>query len=535
MDGMVVAAQPLAVEEGVKVLKRGGNAVDAAVTTAFTQTVVDFLNCGIGGMGVMHFYLAETGERKLINFWGKAPLAARPDMFDFESEAIGGLYWVKDKVNQMGYKAVATPGTLAGLYEALSRYGTMDWSEVMQPAIRYARQGVPITAYQENVYRRKPREGDVDLLTKLLAIPAAAAIYLKDDKFYQEGDLLKQEDMARTYERIAEAGPEVFYRGEIAKAIAGDFGSNGGLITEQDLDGYRAEITDPVSGTYRGYQVASNTPPGSGAVLIEMLNILEAYNLGALGPDNPQYLHLVAEAMRLGFEDQARYLGDYKFTDVPIEMLISKEYAAERRKEIGGDGGSLNVASGDASTTHLSVMDGRGNVVSMTHTLGGHSSGVLTPGLGFLYNNFMHRFYPVPGYPNSIAPGKSRNSGICPIIVFKDGKPFLAVGAAGGFGIITGNLQTILNVIDHGMTIVEAVYAPRIHAETRMVQVSARIPSYVCAGLERKGHEVKRSLDSYVRFSGNVHAILMDWEKDRAYGGADPRQPGVALSTRHYL
>jgi gamma-glutamyltranspeptidase/glutathione hydrolase len=235
--------------------------------------------------------------------------------------------------------------------------------------------------------------------------------------------------------------------------------------------------------------------------------------------------------MRLSFEDLATYLGDPKFTDVPVDMLVSKEYAAERRKDIGGQEKSPSLSSDDISTTHLSVMDERGNVVSMTHTLGGHSSGVVTPGLGFLFNNFMHRFYPVPGYPNSVAPGKSRNTGLCPTIVFKDGKPFLVVGAAGGFGIITGNLQTILNVIDHGMTIVEAVYAPRIHAESKMVQVSARIPSYVCAELEGKGHEVKRSLDSYVRFSGNVHAILIDWETDRAYGGADPRQAGVALFT----
>jgi gamma-glutamyltranspeptidase/glutathione hydrolase len=431
----------------------------------------------------------------------------------------------------MGYQAVATPGTLAGLHEALTRYGTMNWSEVMQPAIRYAWEGVPITAYQENVFKQKPREGDVDLLTKLSASPAAAAIYLQDGRFYQEGDLLKQEDMARTYERIAEAGADVFYRGEIARAIAEDFKINGGLITEQDLDEYKAEVTNPTFSNYRGYQVASNTPPGSGPILIEMLNVLEEYDLGALGPDSPPCLHLVAEAMRLSFEDLATYLGDPKFADVPVDMLISKEYAAERRKEIDGNEKSSSVSSDDVSTTHLSVMDERGNVVSMTHTLGGHSSGVVTPGLGFLYNNFMHRFYPVPGYPNSVAPGKSRNTGLSPTIVFKDGKPFLVVGAAGGFGIITGNLQTILNVIDHGMTIVEAVYAPRIHAESKMVQVSARIPSYVCAELERKGHEVKRSLDSYVRFSGNVHAILIEWETDRAYGGADPRQAGVALST----
>jgi gamma-glutamyltranspeptidase/glutathione hydrolase len=531
VNGLVVAAQPQAVEEGVKVLKRGGNAVDAAVATAFTQTAVDPYNSSIAGLGVMHLYLAETGEEKIVNFWDKAPLASKADMFEFESETIGGLYWVKDMANQMGHQAVAVPGTLAGLCEALSRYGTMSLRQVMQPAIRYAREGVPITAYQATAYRRKPREGDVDMLTKLSATPAAAAIHLKNGQLLEEGDILVQEDMARTYERIAEAGPDIFYRGEIARTIAEDFAAHGGLITEQDLAEYKVEITDPIFGTYRGYQVASNIPPGSGMVLIEMLNILEAYDLKALGPDSAQCLHLVAEAMRLSFDDRAKYLGDPKFVDIPVDMLTAKDYAAERRKEIGGPPGGAVGVPDCASTTHLSVMDPQGNVVSMTHTNGGGSSGVVTSGLGFLYNNFMHRFYPVPGHPNSIAPGKSRNSSLTPTILFKDGKPTMAIGASGGFGIITGILQTILNVIDHGMTIIEAVYVPRIHAESKMVQVSARIPTYICEELERKGHEVRRSLDSYVRFSGNVNALVADWEKDRAYGGADPRQTGMTLST----
>lgn len=531
MNGVVVAAQPLAVEEGVKVLKKGGNAIDAAVVTAFTQTAVDPYNSSIAGLGAMHFYLSETGEEKIVNFWDKAPLAARPDMFEFESETIGGLYWVKDLANQMGYKAVAVPGTLAGLCEALDRYGTLSLSEIMQPAIRYAREGVPITLYQAAAYGRKPREGDVDMLTKLSATPAAAAIHLKNGQYFEEGDLLVQEDMARTYERIAAAGPDIFYRGEIAKTIAADFRAHGGLITEQDLDEYKVEITDPIFGTYRGYEVASNIPPGSGMVVIEMLNILEAYDLGALGPDNPQTLHLVAEAMRLAFEDRAKYLGDPKFVDIPVDMLTSKDYAAERRKEIGKEATGGDQLSDFSTTTHLCTMDSQGNVVSMTHTNGGWSSGVVTHGLGFLYNNFMHRFYPVPGHPNSIAPGKSRNSSLSPTLIFKEGKPYMAVGASGGFGIITGIVQTILNVIDHGMTIIEAVYAPRIHAESKMVQVSARIPMYVCEALERKGHEVRRSLDSYVRFSGNVNAILVDWDKDQVKGGADPRQPGMSLYT----
>jgi len=533
MRGMVVAPQPIAVEEGAKVLKEGGNAIDAAVTMAFVQGVVTPQSGGIGGFGQFHIYMSQTGERVVFDFHGRAGSRARAEMWADRvvAESYDGYgYILRGHVNDIGYKSVTVPGTVLGLYECLTRYGTWSWERVIRPAIRWAGDGFPVPPRLATSWQGKSRPGHASPIWRLTATPAAREIYTRDGEPYREGEILVQRDMARTLERIAAEGPKAFYRGEMAELIAADFEERGGLITAENLAQYRVRIGPPISTSYRGYEVASIAPPGGGATLIEMLNILEGYDLASLGHNSPDYIYLVSQAMKAAYTDRANLMGDPDFVEVPTESLISKERAAAWRERI--DCGEkievprLRTKEGP-STTHLSAMDRWGNAAALTHSLGS-SSGVVTEGLGFMFNNCMNAFHPLPGHPNSIAPGKSRVTGMSPTIIYKGGRPFMVIGAPGGVRIITGNLQTILNVLDHGMTAQEAVSAPRFDCQ-EVLEVEARIPSYICAELERQGEKVVRSLASYGSFA-SVHAILVDPDTGELSGGADPRGEGMALS-----
>jgi len=534
MNGMIVAPQPLAVEEGIKVLRRGGNAMDAAVTTAFVQGVVDPQMCGIGGFGTMQVHMPRIGEETMIDFHAKAPYLVTPDMW---KDLVIGLakdgfgYILKGNVNDVGYLSIAVPGTVLGLHEGLTRYGTLSWKEVIQPAIRYAREGFPVTLSLRNWWLSRTDTGRVEFRKRIQTTPASARIYTKGaGELYEEGELLVSEEMARSLERIAEEGPEVFYHGEIARAISQDMEQNGGLIREKDLQDYRATSTEPLRTTYRGYTVATNPPPGGGITLIQILNILEGYDLSKLGVNTARYIDLVSKVMRIAFADRDKWVGDPAFVQVPVEKLISKEYADECRKKIQNvkNTPSPQKPTSDAShTTHVSVLDKDGNAVALTHSLG-MSSGVVTPGLGFTYNNAMIAFDPMPGGANSLAPGKRRVTGMSPTFVFKGREPFLILGALGGARIITGILQAILNVIDHKMSIVEAIVSPRFDCQRGPITLEARIPYYVCEELEKMGNQVERTVRSYGNVA-RVHGILVDKSRGLLQGGADPAGDGVAL------
>lgn len=534
-NGVVVAPQPQAVEEGAKILQQGGNAFDAAVATALMQTVVDPQMCNIAGFGVANCYVPGSNEHRLINFYDRAPKKARPDMFTAiqTDEVLGDYFPVKDNANQVGYASVGTPGTLAGLYEVHHRYGRLPWRDVLAPAIFHARNGIRVLSDVAASWHQPSTAGNVGHLEKLTATDACAAIYTKNGALLDAGDLLVNEDYAHTLERIAEEGPDVFYRGEIAQAIDEDFRKHGGYLTAEDLADYRVRVTEPVWSDYRGYKVASTPPPGGGVIVIKILNILEGFDLGSLPTHSEEYVHLVASAMRIAFSDRAEYWGDPEFLDIPVAELISKEHAAQRRELIrttAPQANSIASGSGSSDTTHLSVIDRDGNIAAITHTLG-VSSGVVVPGLGFMLNNAMHKFDPRPGRPNSIAPGKSRASALSATVVFDlQRRPFLALGAPGAFGIITGTTQTILNAIDRGDSALEAVSRPRLHCEGPTVQLEARFPTWIDAGLEARGHKVKRSVKSYDRFSGRVHAARVDYDSGRVDGGADPRAGGMALT-----
>ncbi|VEB63935.1 Gamma-glutamyltranspeptidase precursor [Providencia rustigianii] len=466
--GMVVSSQHLASQVGADILKAGGNAVDAAVAVGYAQAVVNPCCGNIGGGGFMTLHLAD-GKDIFINFRETAPKAASADMY---LDKNGQL--IKD-ASLYGYLASGVPGTVKGLDYALEKYGTMDRQQVMKPAIKLARDGFILTRADTDVLDTTTERFRQD--------PEVARIFLKPDgSAYQPGDRLVQTDLANTLEKIANNGPVAFYEGEIPKIVEEASKKNGGILTAQDFAHYTITDTTPVSCTYRGYKFISAPPPSSGGVTIcETLNILEGYDLKEMGFNSAEYIHTLTEAMRHAYMDRNTFLGDPAFVNNPTDKLLSKQYAADLRKEIVPNKAtpSTQVQPGmgpheKPETTHYSVVDDKGNAVSTTYTINGRfGSVVIPPGTGFFLNDEMDDFTTkvgeknmyglVQGERNSIAPGKRPLSSMSPTIVTKDGKVFLVLGSPGGSRIISITLQTALNIIDHGMPPQEAVNAPRIH------------------------------------------------------------------------
>ena len=539
--GMVCAPQPEAVEAGALALKRGGNAVDAAIACALVQTVVDPQMCGIAGFGSLQLYLPGAGVHGCIDFHGRAPAAARPEMWAdlVEWEAEDGFgFKLRGRVNDLGYQAVTTPGSLGAFHQALTRHGTLDWKQVLEPAIALAEEGFMIRPHVHDYWTRAEKFGLADPIERLRLTPSGRRIYFDQaGELRALGSILKNPDMARMLRRIAD-GIEVFYQGEIAEQMAADMARNGGLLTVEDIRNTRPEDTEPLWGEYRGYRIASNPPPGGGVMVIEMLQMLEHFDLKALGHNSPDYIRIVSEVMKRATVDKDRHVGDPRFVEVPLERLLSRDHAAGqaaaiRRGEIarvprlGADSESPAIESPaieSKNTTQVSAVDEHGNLVSMTHSLG-MPSGAITEGLGFMYNGCMSVFDPRPGRTGSIAPGKARFTAMAPTIVFEGATPCLVLGAPGGTFITMGILQTILNVIDFGMTAGEAVAAPRFCTTSEVIDVVNRIPRFVTDELEARGYQVRRSYRGY-HFAG-VHAIgIVDgkWQ-----GGADPGHDGMAL------
>lgn len=467
-NGMVVSSQHLASQAGADILKAGGNAVDAAVAVGYAQAVVNPCCGNIGGGGFMTLHLAD-GKNIFINFRETAPASASADMY---LDKDGNL--IKD-ASLYGYLAAGVPGTVKGLDYALEKYGTMKREQVMAPAIKLARDGFILT------------RADTDVLDTTTARfkqdPEAARIFLKPDgSAFQPGDRLIQTDLANTLERIAKEGPPAFYEGETPQIVEKASQAGGGKLTAKDFADYTISEVAPVTCTYRGYEFISAPPPSSGGVTIcQTLNILEGYDLKAMGFNSADYIHTLTEAMRHSYMDRNTFLGDPAFVKNPTEKLTSKAYAEELRKEIipGKATPSAQVQPGTGphekpETTHYSVVDNKGNAVSTTYTINGRFGAVvIPPGTGFFLNDEMDDFTTkigeknmyglVQGERNAIAPGKRPLSSMSPTIVTKDGKIFLVLGSPGGSRIISITLQTALNIIDHGMAPQEAVNTPRIH------------------------------------------------------------------------
>lgn len=530
--GMVCAPQPEAVEAGVLSLRDGGNAVDAAIACALMQTVVDPLMCGIAGFGSMHLYLPGRGEHSFIDFHGRAPLASNETMWVDKviAETEDGFGFIlRDHLNEIGYQSITTPGSLRGFDEALTRYGTKTMAELLQAPIECCDAGFIVRPHVSYYWNLTELAGRVPHIEQIRRVPATAAIYIKaDGNPRSPGEMLKNPDMGRTLERIATSGVDDFYIGALARDIDTDMRANAALLAAADLAAYQTDTLEPLWGGYRDYGIATNQLPGGGAMVIEMLQILDHFDLASMGHNSPEYISTLAETMKIATVDKDAHMGDPRFVSVPLDRLLSTNYAWECSERIKRGERThvprFNRGADNKDTTHICTVDEFGNCVSMTHSLG-NPSGVVTEGLGFMYNGCMNVFDPRPGGADSIQPGKSRFTAISPSIIFKDGSPFLIIGAPGGTFITMGVLQGILNVIDFGMSAQAAVAAPRFCATSDIIELTNRIPRFVEAELNAMGYQTRRSYLSY-HFAG-VHAIRLTaqgWD-----GGADPGRDGMAM------
>ena len=533
MSGMIVAPQPQAVEAGAKMLMAGGNAIDAAVTCAFAQMILSPQMCGIGGYVLLTIHPAGADGPVTMDAPALAGAKVQADMWEdrvIRPNPDGWGYFLQGKVNDAGYTSICTPGTVKAIAAILDRWGTRSWAETLEPAAQIADEGYMVDNLLANAWKAKPKYPEsTNLIGYIKGNTEASRIYLKEDgQPYDTGDILRNPDYARTLRHLAQHGPEDFYHGELAERMARDLAANGSFVTAGDLANYQLRDQEPVSGTYRGHTVATVQPPHGGPTLVEILNILEGYDLAALGHNSPDYIYLVSMAMKAAFADRNPHMADPEFIEVPVEWMTAKDRAQTWRDHIDAEK-PITVSfalSGPPDTTHVSVVDGAGNCVALTHSLGA-SSGVITPGLGFMYNNSMINFHPISGHPNSIAPGKGRSTGMTPTIVYKDDKPILVLGAPGATRIITSVLQVILNVIDFGMSASDAVLAPRFDCEGDLIKCQARIPEYVCAEV-RKKHSIERIPYSHGGLA-LVHAITIDPHTGKLGGGADTGWGGMAL------
>ncbi len=467
-EGMVATQEAMATEVGLEILKDGGNAVDAGVAVGFALAVTLPRAGNLGGGG---FMIVKKGEETVaIDFREMAPAAATRDMFlNEQGEA-------DPEKSRYSHLAVGVPGTVAGMALALERFGTMSLEDVMAPAIALADRGIPV-AVGLSLSLKEAKE-------RMSPSPESMKIFFRPDGVpFEIGEVLVQSDLAESMRAIANQGPKAFYEGEIAEKIVAEMEANGGLITMEDLKNYKAVVREPVRGTYRGYEIVSMPPPSSGGIhVVQILNMLEQFPIRELGHNSAATIHRMAEAMKLAYADRSEYLGDPDFNEVPVKGLTSKKYASELVKLIDTERArpAEEIKPGNPApyesdqTTHYSVIDSMGNVVSTTYTLNfSYGTGLVAAGTGILLNNEMDDFSAKPGVPNAygliggeanaVEGGKRPLSSMTPTIVLKDGKPFLVTGSPGGSRIITTTLQVILNVIDHGMNIAEASIAPRIH------------------------------------------------------------------------
>ena len=526
---MVVAAQPEAVEAGAAILRAGGNAVDAAIACGLVAGVVDPQMCGIAGFGNLQVYLPDKDIHRCIDFHAKSPLATRADQWAdiVVGETRDGFGFVLEgQVNDLGYQAIATPGSLKAYFEAQTTWGEKDWDEIVAPAIKWAEKGFVVRPHVAGWWVEGASMGRTDNLERLRYSATGREIYFRSDGSVKRvGDVVANKDLAETLRLVASGGADVFYTGQLAERIAEDIAAHGGLMNDRDLADYRTTHNDPIRSIYRGLEVATNHPPGGGVMVLEMLNVLEQFDLTAMGHNSIEYVRTVTEAMKRATSDKDAYVGDPAHFDVPLEKLISKAHAAEHAASIqAGERASVErLAYEPRDTTHVCVVDENGNAASMTHSLG-MPSGVITDGLGFMFNGCMAVFDPRPGNADSLAPGKSRFSSLCPTMVFRDdGELSHVLGAPGGTQIAMGVTQVLLNSIDFEMNMLEAVSAPRVSGTSSAIDVSNGIPWAVTDALEGDGYEVIRSPRTH-DFAW-VHGIRIN--DGRLDGGADPAADGV--------
>ena len=520
-NGAVATAHPIAAQVGVDVLKSGGNAVDAAIATGFCLNVIEPWNSSIAGHGQMIVHMADERRTAAIDYGHRAPRAATADMFRVIGQTVegNGIYEVEDRANAIGHRSVGVPGVTAGMCRAHEMFGLLPLEQLLEPAVHYAREGFeadPTTCL--TIARSMPN---------LVRFSEAGRVFLSDGYPPQPGTKVIQSDLADTLERIAREGKNALYRGEIAAAIDEEMRRNGGVLSAKDLADYEAQVLEPVTTSYRGYELHGSPVPAGTITSLQVLNILESFDLTRLGHASPEHLHLFIEAARHAFADRYSFVGDPDFEPVPLDGILSRDYAQDTASSIDRETARLEeerelqpwiaysdsplhdpwtydpqpnpgraaVASppseGDC-TTHFSVIDRNRNMVACTQTaVGGFGSSVVVPGTGVLLTNGMIVFNPMPGSANSIAGYKRGLNNMAPVVVLRDGKPFLSIGAPGGRRIICRVANVISNVIDFGMSIQEAITAPSVDAAERETFIDHRVDPLTVEALARMGHNVE--------------------------------------------
>lgn len=489
-NGVVTSNHPLGAAAGAEMLAAGGNAVDAAVATMFALTVVEPMMVGLIGGGMTHIRLAD-GRHVVIDGQSQAPAAATPDMFEPVSDEIARRLDTVGRANAVGPRAVATAGNLAAWSMALARYGTFPLSDVMAPAIRHARLGFLASPYLSECVAECAEDLARDARIAELFLPGGAPI--------QPGARLVQTAYAETLDAIADDGPSVLYGGDVGRAAAKAIQRAGGVLSLDDFLNYRAIERAPVSGTYRGVEIIGPPPPASGGVhVIQMLNILEGFDLKAMGYGSPDATHLLAEAIKIAFADRDASTGDPAFLNVPVERLIDKAYADERRQAIdmgAAQNWSPGVAPAEiresAHTTHMTVVDGDGSIVTATHTINSLFGACFVIGeTGMIANNYMRLFDPHPGRALSIAPGKRVPTSMAPVMGLVDGEVQFALGLTGGVRIFPSAMQAIVNLVEHGMDLQSAVEAPRVWGQGGVLELETGTPDATVKALAERGHDI---------------------------------------------
>lgn len=567
-NAMVVAECVEAAEAGCEVFERGGNAVDAAVATAFTSCVCEPAMASLGGGGAALIYLAESGRTAAIEFEGRLSKSATEDMFvdDLLPSGVNphpsfGWRGTKNNVGWMGYRSLGVPGQVAGLCRMLEQFGTMSLEQVIAPAIRLCEEGYAVNKYYALMIGSHMKLlQQYPPIDKLLLPGGFPPIPVSQ---YDDPTIIVQKELAESLRKIARGGAAAFYQGDIAKAIIADTQPHGSIVSLQDYADYQPKCyEDGLVGSYRGHKIVCMPEVFGGTQVLQMLNLLEGFDLSSMGHNRLQYLHLMAECFRRVWVDRFRYIGDPEFEDVPIEGLVSKEYAAEMRQQLSMERTPDDIKPGNPwkyqghgqvpaavgkqpgpkgegrNTTHLCTMDRHGNMVSLVQTLGGGFGAYAMSGsTGIILRNYTNLFNPEPGTSNSIGPWKRPTSHDSLTLVFKDGEPLITIGAPGGRRVITSVVQVLVNIIDFGMGIQEAIAAPRIHIEgsdpkvpegrlVREMHVDSRIDPETVRALERSGHAITLKLDG--DFALPV-GILRDLSTGKMHGGVTVPVPAMAM------
>jgi gamma-glutamyltranspeptidase/glutathione hydrolase len=526
-NGVIATSQPLASAAGLQVMQEGGNAIDAAVTAAAVLAVVEPTMTGIGGDVFALVYDARTKQLRGLNSSGRAGSKADADMLASKGHKV---------MPGRGAYPVTVPGALAGWAELLEQHGTISLARALAPAIRYARDGFPVSEIIAGQWENAEK--------KLSQDPPAAAVFLVNGRAPRPGEVFRNPDLAKTLEAVAAGGRDVFYKGAIGRAIADDLQSRGGFVTAEDMATHRADWVEPISTNYRGYDVYEMPPNTQGFVALQMLNILEGFDVKSMGHNSAEYLHHLAEAKRIGFADRAAYLADMDHVPAHVlKAMISKSYAAERRKEIDPARAAAEYRPGSfaggtsapdaffdgrdlGDTIYLAAADGRGNAISFINSLfDTFGAGIVVPGTGVVLHNRGNGFTLQQGHPNRLAPGKRPFHTLVPAFIMKDGRPLMPFGVMGGDNQAQAHVQIVVNLVDFGMNVQDAGDAARVRHGGEGLAVESGITGAVREALERKGHRIRDGRGAM----GGYQAVFIDPRTGVLMGGSDPRKDGLAI------